>query len=127
MTEHGARQRRLESQTWEEDTNKKGVLLWKDGEIFPGVTVSGSTISFTMNSPEQGNGLYPDDAIAVFRDLYQFYINKFGPNKYNENIVAHLQSALEEADRRAVERHGYSGSERERTYVPAYTKANNAK
>lgn len=122
MTEHGARQRRLEAQVWEEDANKKGVILWRDGELFPGVVINGSTISFTMNSPSQDNGIYPDDALAVFRDLYQFYLNKFGANKYNQIIVGHLQSALEEADRRAVERHGYSGSELERTYVPKYAK-----
>lgn len=118
--EHGPRQRRLETQIWPVDPAKTGVVPWKDGELFRGASVSGSTLTFTMNDM-QNRGLYPDDVLAVFRDLYAFYLKKHGECDFNKTILHALRTALETADKRAVARHGFSGSERERTYVPNYT------
>nr|QYA18542.1 hypothetical protein KOM_12_273 [Clandestinovirus] len=117
---HGSRQRRLETQTWatETDRPKNGVIRWKDGQLFDGASVEGNVLKFAMN--DGNDGLYPDDIVGVLRDLYQSFVN-FNPNDhYNVKILQHLQSAIELADRRAMERHGYSGSERERTYQVSY-------
>lgn len=117
---HGSRQRRLETQKWSVDAteSKQGVIRWKSGELFPGATVEGNVLKFTMNDGE--NGLYPDDVLGVLRDLYQVYVDSNPKDTFNVEIVEHLQKAIETADKRAVSRHGYSGSDRERTYQVNY-------
>jgi hypothetical protein len=57
--------------------------------------------------------VYPDDAIAVIREMYS-YLNTAYPSHWNEQILGHLREAIYTADKRAVERHGYSFSPVER-------------
>lgn len=60
-----------------------------------------------------------DDALARLRDML---ISFGGNDEYNKAAIQHIQYAIEELDKRAVEKHGYSNSEEEMKYIPPYLK-----
>ena len=55
--------------------------------------------------------------MAFIRDMYSSYTYIDEETKL---IILHLQKAIEIADQRALNRHGYSGSEEEQKYKPPY-------
>jgi hypothetical protein len=108
---------RLWSQQYAQDESKKdNILKWQDGALtrplydeqgsvqtIPAVTIAGQKLTIDFSNK------YPDDAIALLRDMY-VALNLQHPNEYNSRIIDFLNQAIFEADRRAVARHGYAGN-----------------
>jgi len=76
-------------------------------------------ISATGDFIINGKKKYADDVVGILRDVYAYYSDTYG-EKYNKDAVEHLYSVIEIMDKRASEKHGYSGSKEEKTYIPWY-------
>ena len=98
------REYRLYKQEYPVDDSKKGNVRYQDGELRPGVNVQGQNVHLNFSE------IYPDDAIALIRDMY----TSLYPSEYNTDIIASLQKAIYTADKRSVAKHGYSWNEEER-------------
>ncbi len=107
------RAKRLFRQTYPIDDTKEGSMWWKDGELREGVTLHGEKIVIDFEQ------VYADDAIALMRDIYSMYNERY-PSNYNASIIHHLNQAIYEADRRAINRHGYSGDKEEANLKTPY-------
>jgi len=66
-----------------------------------------------------GKTRFADDVVGIIRDVYVYYKDNFG-EKYNKEAIEKLQEVIRIMDQRAEERHGYSGSEEEKSFVPWY-------
>lgn len=111
-----SRELRCETQYWKTDKNKEyDVLKFEDGTLRKNVKVEGNKLIFNFKNSE--SGCYPDDALAIIRDILQSY-----PNKDEETLeaVSHIQKAIETLDQRALKKHGYNGSKEEQDYKPPY-------
>lgn len=91
----------------------KRMLDIADGVLREGVTVKGEELTFDFSK------IYPDDAVAVLRDLYT-RLQRRNPRPVNDAVIEHLNKAIYDADRDAVKRHGYSFDEKERTLPVPY-------
>lgn len=107
------RAKRLFNQTYPVDDKKEGSMWWKDGELREGITLDGQKITFDFKR------VYADDAIALIRDIYSMYNERY-PSNNNASIIHHLNQAIYEADRRAVSKHGYSYNEEEANLKTPY-------
>lgn len=115
-----SRKLRCEPQNWEKDEAKsKDVLQFKDGKLTKNIEVSGNKLIVNFKKDGSG-GCYPDDLIAVIRDIMLTFRSE--SDDFNKTTIEHLQRAIESADKRAESRHGYSGDEEEKNYVPDYKK-----
>jgi len=94
-----------------------GIVLLQDGHACQGISIEGQKVTFDFSKP---NSLYPDDAVALLRDIYRA-LQVASPRPRNATVIAHLNEAIYEADRAAVERHGYSNSEAERNVPVPYS------
>ena len=111
-----SRELRCEIQDYKFDDNKKSdVLKFEDGTIRKNVVVSGNDLTFTFS--KNGEGCYPDDALAVIRDMLHSFEYK---DDYTLEAIQHIQKAIQVLDQRALERHGYSGSKDEQDFKPSY-------
>ena len=110
---------RMERLPWERDREKRGVLQLKDQMLRRdgSIKVDGPELLIYFN--DRRRGCYPDDAIAAILDIYCTYEN---PDAYTVEIMKKLEEVLVLADKRACERHGYSGDAEEKEYIPDYLK-----
>jgi hypothetical protein len=111
-----SRELRCEVQYYKLDSDKKrDVLKFEDGTIRKNVVVSGNDLTFTFS--RNGEGCYPDDALAVIRDILHSFENK---DDHTLKAIQHVQAAIQVLDQRALKRHGYSGSKEEQDFKPSY-------
>lgn len=121
MVKKTAREFRCEPQKWLCDSNKKNdVLKFKDGKLRNNITVKGDEITFKLKARNGKYGVYPDDILAIVRDIYI----SFGDNvdKYTKDAIDSIQKTIEILDERALKKHGYSDSKEEKEFVPSYLK-----
>lgn len=97
------------------DPSKEGKFVQlADGSYKPGIFVKDQSVNLDFSK------MYLDDAVAFIRDLY-VELDKARPGRVsNKHAIDCLNQAVYAADREAVERHGYSGSEDERNVVVPY-------
>lgn len=119
------RELRCEPQFYNCDKEKeKDVLKFENGKIggSENIIVKDNSLTFKFKAFKEDHGVYPDDAIAVIRDLLMSF--NPDPKKDIHTVMAinYLQKAIEELDKRANKRHGYSGSKEEKEFVPTYMK-----
>lgn len=113
-----SRELRCEPQYWEIDENKKNnVLKFKNGYLTKNIQVSENKLVFNFKEENCG-GCYPDDALALIRDIYL----SFALDEKTKQAVEHIQKAIELMDQRALEKHGYSDSKEEQDFKPTYLK-----
>jgi hypothetical protein len=120
------REVRMEPQEYPLDDSKAhDVLKYKDGYLRPegspskNFEVRGNTLIVTFKTSKGEHGAYIDDLLAVCRDMA---ISDKRPDAHKDNAISYIIDGLIEYDKRAVKKHGYSGSKREREYVPEYVK-----
>lgn len=114
-----SRELRCEVQEWETDKNKEyDVLKFKDGFLTKNILVQGNKLILNFKRSE-GDGCYPDDALAIIRDILCSFPKK---DEETSEAISLIQEAIETLDKRALKRHGYDASEEEQKYKPPYTK-----
>lgn len=112
------RERRCEGHHWAIDPNKeKDVLVFADGKLTKHITVKSNVMTIEFN--KNGEGCYPDDVVAILRDMLVGYKNK---DTYTQQAIVSLTDVIHTLDERASKKHGFSGCEREMMYVPPYMK-----
>lgn len=112
-----SRELRCEPQLWEiDESKKKDVLKFKDGNLGKNITVSENKMILSFKKDGSG-GCYPDDVLARLRDMLMSYGD---PDDHTGAAIRLIQSAIEALDMRAENKHGYSGSKEEMLYIPPY-------
>lgn len=114
-----ARERRLYPQDWQKDEKKTGVIRWREGTLKTGDGKEHKSVTVTEDNQLvlDMKRLYPDDVIAIARDML-VALDPQLQNSFNAETVDYLNKAIYSADRRALSRHGYQNPEERELKLP---------
>jgi hypothetical protein len=119
------RGRRLYQTEYKQSEEKaQSIIKWQDGPL---TTDNGSTVDYATVDGQKltldFSKCYPDDALAIIRDAMSLLLRSnpdgFGA-EYTKQAIANVEKSIHLLDKRAVERHGYLGSPKEKEVPVPY-------